>query len=65
MFSKGIERGFHFMVPLKENICSKWVDQKRYVFQQIPNILLIEIYKKFTKNAKQYSSNKNFSLILE
>ena len=43
MFSGAIEREhwLHFLL-LKENIDSKWVDQKRYIFQQIPIILLAE-----------------------
>ena len=46
MFSGGIEREhwLHFKMSLKENIGSKWVDWKRYVFQQTPIILLVETF---------------------
>ena len=76
MLSGGVEKEhwLHFLIPLKENIDSKWVDRKRQVFQQIPIIPLIEnfflmiccyIGKNLNKNTKQHSSNKIFSLILE
>ena len=46
IFSGGIERErcLHFLMSLKENICFIWVDQKRYIFHQIPIILLAEAF---------------------